>query len=72
MNLFREVQYVLDAAIQLSTYKEKPICKQNCEITVVQEIHISRLELKRICYFLFWSIYLGLGVEVWLIPFGIM
>ncbi len=36
---------VLDAAIQLSAYKEHRISKQSYEISIVQEVHISRLEL---------------------------
>ncbi len=35
---------ILDAALQLS-HREQHISKQNYEITVVQEIHISRLEI---------------------------
>ncbi len=31
---------VLDAAIQLSAYREQHISKQNYEITIVEEIHI--------------------------------
>ncbi len=40
-------QAVLAAAIQRSGNKEQHISKRNDEITVAQEIHISRLELQR-------------------------
>ncbi len=41
--------YVLhiDAAIQLSAYSEQHIFKRYYEIKVVQEIHISTLELQK-------------------------
>ncbi len=38
---------VLDAAIQLSAYREQHISKQNYEITELHEIHNSRLNLQR-------------------------
>jgi hypothetical protein len=61
---------VLDAAIQL---REHHISKRNYEISVVQKIHISKLEIKRwsLEFVIFFSkVYFG--IEVWLIPFGIM
>ncbi len=51
--------------------------KRNNEITVVQEINISRLELPRwpfevVISFLKYTFTVGFGIEFWLIPFGIM
>ncbi len=45
MIFWREVQYTIDAAIRLLA-QEQHISKRNYEISVAQEIHISRLELQ--------------------------
>ncbi len=37
---------IVDTAIQLSAYMEQHISKRNYDITTVEEIHISRLELQ--------------------------
>jgi hypothetical protein len=57
-------------------HRKQHISKWNYEITGAKEIHISRLELQR------WSlefvisfsksIYLGFGIDVWLISFEII
>jgi hypothetical protein len=58
------------APLQIHTAPPVPV------ILVEHYMHISRLEVQRwpleFFYFLFSSIYLGFGTEVWLIPFGIM
>jgi hypothetical protein len=48
-------------------HREQLISKWNYEITVVQEYGSLNFFL-----FLQKSIYLGFGIEVWLIPFGII
>ncbi len=63
----------IDSAIQMSAQGTTYTISN--EITVVQDIHISILDCTELAswnYFLFWSIYLVFGIEVWLIPFGIM
>jgi hypothetical protein len=66
---------VLDAAIHLPS-KGTSYSEWNDEITVVQEIHMSRLELQRwpLKFVISFSkVYIfGIGIEVRLIPFGIM
>ncbi len=58
-------------------HKEQHISKNNSEIKEVQEIHISGLKLQRwprefVISFSKVHIYLEFGIEVWLVPFGIM
>jgi hypothetical protein len=58
-------------------FREQHIYKQNYEILVVQENHISRLELKR-CFLEFIIFFskaytvFGIWTEVWILRFGIM
>jgi hypothetical protein len=57
-------------------HREQHISKRNYEITVVQEIHIFRLELQRwpLQFIISFSkVYVwDLGLKFWLILFGIM
>ncbi len=76
MIFWREVQDLLQPFS--CQQREQHISKRNYEITVGQEIHIARLELYKdgplnlLFPFPKYSIYLGFGIEFWLIHFGII
>jgi hypothetical protein len=68
-------KYSIRRSLSAGSIRKQYISKLNYEIPVVQEIHISILEVQRwSCEFVFsyiYSIFL-LGTEVCLFPFGIM
>ncbi len=72
MIFWREARYQMQPFS--CRHRERHISKRNYEITVVQEIHVSRLKLHRrslefVISFQKYGICLGFGIEVWLIPF---
>ncbi len=66
MIIFREVHYKMQPFS--CQHREQNIYKQNYEISVLQEVNISRLELQKEgpsdLLFPYYSIYLGFDIEV--------